>query len=622
MLLGTRLEVHVTMAKNINKLLLAGVFALSGAFVLSACDDVVVEPKEYETQIVNKGSSTAFDDEENKIGKIYDAISGSKNEKVASTLLEKLAEAEYGKYTELIKCFDDNGKVKNATEALAYIHAHAGAFERDNDGTLKTGWTADQIRIKRFEYFYKDLNERIDETIFNEISSDSYRDTINKTEFLEEKYARSLVQKLYDIKGFNADGTVIDPAKWVKAFIDDSFKKENVREYLTDFVTRYEDYLVKEVVPGVYKDKLVEDYIFTNKNSYASLGRAYGREINYVKIDCDTLDSTNIEKLFKLFAKTHIEGKTDGDAIDYSDLVSWVKGFGGIEKDSNTVKIKALQANEDLDEIYGKAKKLEGKCVKEDGKVYAIDLSDYGFEEYDYTYDGNAQGKGFWYYEKTKLGAILSEYEKAHVSEQTRWSDDEDDSAYSSFTDNNKRTLKQGLLEKITSLALEDYAENGWFVKADKDGKLSDLPSTITDRIFNIKISNDFEKSAEDLAKLAEKDRYMDRIGDHRYLRLTSDYEYKYILNNDDVSSFYIVELLEAPSTSKLNPTSDKSYLVTDDDPFKTEAVARQIAKILGTKSTYITNAYTYYLKQYTFTYHDTSVYEYLKATYPDLFED
>lgn len=596
------------MANNIKKLILTGVFALSGAVLLAACDEVSALPASYETPIVNKGSA-AYEDEENKLGQIYDAIASNKSGKVVSTLLEELAKKEFGTYDEIIACFP-NGVINNS-KADAHIKKYKHEFVKDEDTEIASEKSIDVkvIQRERLSDFYNDINERINKVIFDEISSDSYRDTINKTEFLEEKYARAKRRESYDIKGFNADGTKEEGSEWKKVFIDNSFKEENVRDYLTDFTNRYKDYLDKKVVPDVYKDKLVEEYII--KNNYSSLGRAYGRKINYVKIDCEKEDSSRFYELIEAYVSKYIDVDTVGtDPIDYSVLVNWVKGFEGVEKTSDTVRIKPLAVSETLTSVYGEPKKLEGKCEKLPDETYAIDLTKYGF------------AADFKYYEKTKLGAILKNYEKAVVAEATRFASDEDVSQYNDFTNNGQRSKEQGLLQKITDLALENYSKDGWFVKNDKDGSLSALPETVKNRLFNIRISNDFDKGEEDIAKISENNRYFDYVHGHRYLTLNSDYAHRYVLSDDSVSSFYIVELLEAPSTSKLNIKNANSYLKTDADPYKTEGIARQIAKILGTKDTYTTNAYTSYLKLYTFTYHDTSVYDYMKATYPDLFED
>ena len=72
------------MAKHTSKrLLLTGIFALSSAFILSACDNIEAVPANYETPIVMKDGN-AYPDDENKLGEIYDALSSNKNEKVVS----------------------------------------------------------------------------------------------------------------------------------------------------------------------------------------------------------------------------------------------------------------------------------------------------------------------------------------------------------------------------------------------------------------------------------------------------------------------------------------------------------------------------------------------------------
>lgn len=613
-MLGTRLEENATMANNtIKKLLLTGVFALSGAFILSACDDVVAYPVNYDSPIAVKNSE-AYEDDANRIGEIYDALTSNKSEKVVSTLLERLALEEFGTYEEIEACYE-GGNI-NVEKAKAHIKKYAHEFiksydEEDAKNSKNESATAEQIQLARFEQFHKDLNDRINKVIFDEISSDSYRDTINKTKFLEEKYARAKRQASYDIKGFDEDGK--STIEWKELFIDNSFEEENVREYLTDFTVNYKDYIVRHVVPSVYKDKLVEEYIL--ENNYSALGRAYGRKINYVKIDYTEEDSLRIYKLAELFVSEHIDViKAKGSEIKYSALVNWIKGFEGVEKSSDSVKIKPLAPTASLDEIYGPAKTLEAKCEKDVSNPgpYTIDLSAYGFTS------------PFKYYEKTKLGAILKNFEKAVVAENSRFADSEETSALNDFTDNGKRSKEQGLMQKITDLALENYSKDGWFVKNDKDGSLSALPDSIKNRIFNIKIANHFDLSAEDFAKIAEEDRYFKEVQGHRYITPAdkSDAKYNYILGDNSAKSLYIVEILEAPSTSKLNKSQQVSYLKTNDNVYKTEEVARQIAKILGTKETYTTNAYTSYLELYTFVYHDTSVYEYLKSTYPDLFEE
>ena len=605
---------HVTT----KKLLLAGAFAMSAAFVLASCDAVTAVPVNYENPIVEKDGN-AYEDDANKLGEIYDALASNKNEKVVAALLEKIAEKEFGTYAELKACFptvDEHGDpVLDKEKGLAHIEKYAHQFKKKDDATLKEGVKPEDIQLARLEYFFADLNDRINKVVFDEISSDTYRDTINKTEFLEEKYARAKRQDNYDILGFDESGKAT--IKFKSVFVDSSFQEENVRNYLTDFEKTYEDYITKKIIPDVYKDKLVEEYIIDS--NYSALGRAYGRKINFVKISYKSEDPNTSYRLANLYTEKYLNVESvKGKDVDYSALVNWVKGFEGVETktvgDVTYPVIKPLtldlELKAELDEIYGEQVEFKGVC-KKTGEEYdaTVGLTNYGFEP------------GFKYYEKTKLGEILERYQKAVVGEATRFASTEDVAEYDTFTNKGKQSKEQGLMQEITKLAIENYADDGWYVKNDADGSLS-LPEEFKNRLFNIKVSNDFDK--EDWVYVKDES-YFKEVQGHYYLTpaSASDAKFNFILRDTSGNALYIIEILEAPSTSKLNKSSSRSYLVTDpNDPFKTEEVARQIAKILGTKDTYTTNAYTSYLKLYTFVYHDTSVYDYLKETYPDLFED
>ena len=88
---------------------------------------------------------------------------------------------------------------------------------------------------------------------------------------------------------------------------------------------------------------------------------------------------------------------------------------------------------------------------------------------------------------------------------------------------------------------------------------------------------------------------------------------YNYIYHDIDGKAFYVCEVLEAPSTAKLNAASEVYTAL------EKEEISRQIAKILGTKDSYIKDAYTEYLNKYVFVFFDTSLYDYFKSEYPDL---
>lgn len=601
------------MARNTaKKVLLTGIFALSSAFILAACDNVEAIPQNYQNPIVYKDGN-AFNDEENKYGDLYEQLIDNKNEAVVSTLLEKIAEKEFGTYAELKECFDSEGNVIEE-KAKAHIAKYGHEFMEDDDGNYESkGMNADQIRMERFKLFFEDLNERIDKVVYDEINGDTenYRDSLDKTKFVEEKYARAKREANFDIKHFTEDGKVEEGYSFSEKFITSTFTEKNVRSYFNEFDDTYGDYITKKIIPDVYRDKLIEEYIIDN--NYSALGRAYGRKINYVKVSSLGDDSNTAYRLVHLFAEQKLNTIDAETAVSFDDLVSWFKGFKGVSLVGSNPTIEPLEPTAELTNIYGEPRLLKAKCDKDpsfDGSTLFDTLSTYGIDP-----------TTFKFYENTKLGEILKNYEKAVVGGATRFASDEDNTQYQNFTDSGKQSKERGLIKQITELALEKYSDEGWFVKNDTANPLEKLPETVKSRLFNIKVANDFDR--EDWSYDREKS-YFNELKGHKYLTpaAAKDVDYNFIIEDEDGSNLYIVEILEAASTSKLTKSVDntKSY-VNSGNPFKCEEVARHIAKILGTKDTYKTNAYTSYLKLYTFTYHDTSVYDYIKETYPDLFE-
>ena len=100
--------------------------------------------------------------------------------------------------------------------------------------------------------------------------------------------------------------------------------------------------------------------------------------------------------------------------------------------------------------------------------------------------------------------------------------------------------------------------------------------------------------------------------------------DYETVIFNDTSShTYYIVNVEEAPSTSKLNrENKDTGYIATDANVLKSESFAREISRVLGTRESYKNDAYASYIELYSVAYHDTTIYDYFKAEYPELFED
>ena len=584
------------MAKHtMTKRMFLGILALSAGCVLAACDPIAAVPSNYNTKIVATKDGE-IDLDGNNLGSLWDAISSEKNEKVVNNILSEIAEAKFGSYADLLN--------KSKSE---FIEAHKSYFGEDASRASD-----------RYDDFVADINSRISEFFYNEITSSSYADELGR--FSEKKFYNKLAYDLYDL----AD---VDPANFKTYFVDRTLTKENAfsserlnlnaYKVVSTSEAKKHGYIQEKVYPDILRNKLVEDYIYANNRS--SLGRAYGRKVNIVKISYEE-GSKFEEKLAHEFAKQHIVGTRD---FDLEILANAQKGFlPGDDLETTLVKPLTVDGNED---------KLVA-VVKEEAKITvpAYKYHEGAADEITIVSAGD-------YYPETKLGKILVDYKKAVLAEaQGRFPSDENKEALEKFTSEGK-SKEAGLLEKVKSLIKEDATTDGWYVKSDG---LSDLPAVLRDRLFNIRVANVLDDSTQLYEETGSNiGKYEAYYEEHNlrvpYLRningkklllqknaLSPDEgtgdPYNYIYDDTSAKSIYIVEVLEAPSTAKLDTASTTAY--GEGDSILKEQHGRQIAKILGTKDSYIKDAYTEELNKFTdFKFYDSSLYDYLKSEYPDL---
>ncbi len=584
------------MEKHISKKFFAGILALSAGFILASCDPVSAVPQNYNDPIIASTDGEIKLDG-NNLGTLYDSITSERNAKIVEKILSQIAEKKFGSYADFLKA------CSNAEEQTNFVNAHAEFF-----GT-------DENKDARFTAFKLDLEERISEYFYNEITSGSYNDDLGR--FSEKKLYNAHKYELYDL------GEVAE-ADFKTFFVDKELTKENAFSKLNGVAYQVAEegkrgYIQEKVYPDILRNKLVEDYIY--KNNPSSLGRAYARKLNYVKIAYDG-ESKFADSLMEKFATTYIESAKD---LDFSIIENAYKGFRPyVGTEANL--IAPLNASETA--LY--------EAGAETIPVAAGDVAT------QYTHMGIVVVPAGNYYKDSKIGKILEEYKKAIKAEtEGRFPTEENKAALDSFTSDGK-SKQYGLLQKVTALMKEDYTTDGWFVK---NGGVTELPSAIRDRLFNIRVANSLDDDSLVLEHLNDGvdydtdtmgayeyeggDKTKDKLTRLPYLRniygkkvilpsKSLSYEkdpFNYIYHDVDGKAFYICEVLEAPSTAKLNATSD-DYKAT---PTEKEEISRQIAKILGTKDSYIKDAYTEYLNKYVFVFYDTSLYDYFKSEYPDL---
>ena len=576
------------MEKHISKKFFAGILALSAGFVLTACDPVSAVPQNYDHAIITSTDGDIKLDG-NTLGTLYDSITSERNSKIVDDILAQIAEKKFGTYAEFLKASS------SAAEKTAFVNAHTDFFGTDDN------------KEARFDAFKADIDSRISEYFYNEINSGSYNDDLGR--FSEKKLYNAHRYELYDL------GEVAEDA-FKTFFVDKELTKENAFDHLNTGAYQVAEegkrgYIQEKVYPDILRNKLVEDYIY--KNNPSSLGRAYARKLSYVKVSYDG-ESRFADALMENFAKSHIE--VAGEHVDFSIVEDAVKGFAPSTTDNVLIAALGADANALL------------ATAQTEGTLDVADNDNYKFMGITIVPAGS-------YYKETKLGKILEDYAKAIKAEtEGRFPTEENKSALDSFTSDGK-SKQYGLLQKVISLMKEDYTTDGWYVK---NGGVSDLPSAIRDRLFNIRVANSLddgslvnEDSTEKMGayEYVDGDKTKDKVTRLPYLRniygkkivlpsksLSFEKDpYNYVYHDVDGKAFYICEVLEAPSTAKLNENSEDYK----DTPTQKEEISRQIAKILGTKDSYIKDAYTEYLNKYEFTFFDTSLYEYFKSEYPDL---
>lgn len=585
------------MAKNTTKKLFAGLLALSAGVILASCDPVSAIPAKYNDPILKD-----VDVEDNKIGTIYDAVATEKNAKIVENILREIAESRFGKFEEFKKAKEsDAEQAKFTTKYSKYFGKGATA-------------------ARRFKDFKDDVEARINEFFYNEVSNASYQDELGR--FSEEKLYNDKRYDLYDL------AKVDDPTEFETFFVDKTVTKKNAYKLLAQHdayeATSKRGYIKEKVYPDILKDKLVEDYVY--RKNYNALGRAYAREVNMIKLSYEGKNPFT-RKLAENFAKKWIEETPYSDTtavVNFELLANAYKGF--VPSDDDAKLITQLSGEEDS--LFTG---IETELIQ----VKATDAAHYTYQNITLVPTG-------YYHVETKLGQVLKDYKDAIDGEKAgRFPTPAQKTALDSFTGDGK-SKEHGLFNKIVDLMKEDYTTDGWNVKS---GGLSELPSALKDRLFNIRVSQDSDDPKAILNEVYSADPDENTIGKWMYemddegnptdeLRTRLPYirsingrkvvipakpSYKdrsqnYVYDDVDGKSITICQVLEAPSTAKLNKDKTTEY-----DSAKKELLARSIAKVLGTKDSYIKDAYTEYLNKYSFDFYDSSLYDYLKSEYPDL---
>jgi len=592
------------MARLTNKKLIAGIFALSCAFILASCDKVEALPNNYKDPVI---SETAGNEKlyENEMAVIYDAIASGKSEKVVDEMLKIISTSKYGNYygegglLEVTKHYMASvmAGTPDTSKILPFVQAHKAYYHSNDDKVTSEKYKADDIAIARAVSFVDTISKKVAEHFYDEVKSGSYND--ENGIYREQRLAYEYYSKLYKIDVED----VTDVSNFYSGYVTHTLTKENVYEFVHIDETGknyYRDYIERKIIPEVYKDRIVEEYILAN--NYSTLGRSYGRKTNIVKLTYDTKSKTFADDLVRAYSTKYIlNGEGDQFSSTHVYLENAWRGFKSISLDTNeNPEITACDASEE--ELLDKV----GKTT-----VVSVDTGVTGL--------GTLKAR-----KDTQLGLLIEDFKKAKEAESTRFATDEQTSALNKFTETGKYPKEKGLVNEIVKLAENDSYKDGWSVK---NGGLSDYPSDLRDRLYNINVSNTLDNASYDPAKYDQAKDYVRPLRDSFFLVPSKTEKIdvnplNFIFTDSSSSSYFICEVVEAPSTSKMNLENADGYVKTKEtNPLKAESFAREISRVISTKDSYVTSAYTEAFKECELIYHDDVVYEYFKSTYPDLFD-
>ena len=581
--------------------------ALLSSIALVGCSkDIMAKPSDYKDELVE---FTGEDSEVyHNIRKIID--DAYRDGTLASAVLDKVlyqySVSIFGRYNRVAepKASDD------ITLKQAYISYKAGGDRADCKTFIdehKAYWSlddkgeraADDREYERVAARYEAIEERIAKSFHGDIEGGSYSE---RGLFSEKKYLASLYSQLNKVADPYLDATqkyedlVITPDVEEKDVFANYLHRENYQAAASfDLTDGKEDanpevsYVEDEIIPSIYRSLLVEQYLMDE--SYNTLGRSYARKVNVIAISPNSNNDKAADYLMKYFVREKI---SKGEEITLEDFKDVSKAMTGI--------FDTATSNSYLDAVNAIP-------------AYANAFPKETFTGYD--------GVDYSYYVGTDYGDMMEKFSKIKTDINTT-----DASAESEFTGSYAYTADIGKAIKEREIQGKDYTTDGWYVK---DGGLSELPDSIKTRLFNIGVANVLDQKEEDAQKLdrwngttyvdaepEKESKLVARINGKYYLKvaekqsgapLTDD-----ILFNEN-GKYYVVQIEEAVSSSKLDKENTTTY-----EKKEKEEILLEVARVVGNNDKYQTLSTKHWLEQAAIKYHDTTIYDYFKTNYPELF--
>ena len=633
------------MRKNVIKIT---AIALLSAFALTACDDdIVAKPTGYDD---NSPIITSVGDIYNNDFKdIYDSIrDGNLASDVLDELLYQYSVGVFGNYNKVTAAkisAKKDSKVSEGTtlkEAVAsalsadktvadkFINEHSAFWTKNKDGqrvndadeVVEGDVKASQQELDRLTEKWNTIEKRIAKSLYGSISGGSYSE---RGLFEEKKFLSSLASSIeHKVADPRAAETklfkgVISPSVEDYEVFTDTAKDVDGHD---DFILHRENYQIKagindaeeanqaityvedEIIPGIYRQLLVEQYILDE--TFSTLGRTSARHISVLAIKKNESYAKGAVDLMNKFLETKVFDATRTSKIDLDTfkMVSnaWVGTFMDSADYASTPEYALMNAA----------------------------IPDYLQDSAD-----SVSGK---YFQGTAFGDMMEEMAK--IDANPALSENEN-----TYTGGNAYPIEVGKEIKKRELETNDYTFTGWYVKS---VGVSSLPDSIKNQLFDINVANALTgKESEtcvtyyvdggsfkcNLDDAKYKDNpgslinvvgkiQLDGVEDQYFLRNTNRVKGDPFQNDllfESDGTYYMVLVEDAIRSTNLNKENygkDKlSYTVL-------ENYVNEIVEIVADNDTYKTLSKKHWVEKMELQYHDQKIYDYFKSNFPELFDD
>ena len=622
------------MRKNILKI---SALALLGAFTLTGCsDDVIAKPADYDKNspvIEIKGYNDKIYN--NNFTDIYDAYrDGSLAQDALDNLLYQYSISVFGNYNKVTAAKISNNPFGEITLKAAvaglnddatdgndntktFIKEHSAYWTKnkagnrvdDNNKEVDKDAAPSKSEYARLNNKWKTIEKRIAQKLYAAVSGGSYSD---RNVFKEEKYLRALAadiennvraasanpdlfegiltSKVEDYEVFTVKTECLDATKGEDFILHRQNYQSNADLKQEESTEQDATYVEDKIIPEIYRQLLVEQYILDE--SYDTLVRTSARHIDVLAIAKNSEYAKGAVNLMNTFVKDTIFNNARADKITLDDfkLVSnaWVGAF------------MADKAN------HQKEYQLMQKAIPE-------------YET------SNSKGE---FFQGTAYGDMMEELEK--IDANPKLSENE-----STYTNSGAYTWETGYDIKTAELQLKDYTTTGWYVKS---VGVASLPDSLKNQLFDINVANALngDKCVEySFDATANKWGTNEDAGNTNLINVVGKIKDQYFLRNtsriagnpvesdilfESDGTYYIVLVQDAIRSKNLNKANYAEASAAELD--KLETYINEIVQLVADNDTYQNLSKKHWIKKMDLKFHDTVVYDYFKATFPEIFED